>query len=320
VSASGREELELRPEDNARLAALCGPLDGHLRILETRLGLRLENRGHRFVLVGPPEARARARRLLERLYDLGGRSPLAEEDVLRLIDETETEGDEGSEPAPARILTPRRQVLARGRRQAAYVAALGTHDLVFGVGPAGTGKTYLAVAVACALLARGVFRRLVLVRPAVEAGERLGFLPGGFTEKVDPYLRPIYDALDEFLGPEETARALERGTIEISPLAYMRGRTLAQAFIILDEAQNTTVEQMKMFLTRLGEGSRAAVTGDVTQVDLPRPERSGLGDALERLADLEGVHVSRFRPADAQRHPLVARIVAAYERPREERP
>ncbi len=322
MSAPAREELELRPEDNARLAALCGPLDAHLRLLESRLGLRLENRGHRFVLVGPAAARRRARRLLERLYDLSGRAPLAEDDVLRLLDETgDGEGGEaeGASP-PARVLTPRRQILARGRRQAAYVAALGTHDLCFGVGPAGTGKTYLAVAVACALLARGVFRRLVLVRPAVEAGERLGFLPGGFTEKVDPYLRPIYDALDEFLGPEETAHALERGTIEISPLAYMRGRTLAQAFIILDEAQNTTVEQMKMFLTRLGEGSRAAVTGDVTQVDLPRPERSGLADALERLADVEGVHVSRFRPADAQRHPLVARIVGAYERPRGENP
>ncbi len=320
MSAPGREELELRPEDNARLAALCGPLDAHLRLLESRLGLRLDNRGHRFVLAGPASARRRARRLLERLYEMSERSLLAEGDVLRLLDEGEEEGDGGEDASPVRVLTPRRQILARGRRQAAYVAALESHDLSFGVGPAGTGKTYLAVAVATALLARGVFRRLVLVRPAVEAGERLGFLPGGFTEKVDPYLRPIYDALDEFLGPEETARALERGTIEISPLAYMRGRTLAQAFIILDEAQNTTAEQMKMFLTRLGEGSRAAVTGDETQIDLPRPERSGLADALERLAGLEGVHVSRFRPSDAQRHPLVARIVRAYERPRDTPP
>ncbi len=318
MSAAEREEFELRPEDNARLAALCGPLDAHLRLLESRLGLRLDNRGHRFVLVGPPDARRRARRLLERLYDLGGRTALAESDVLRLLDESEDGGEDGAEPTTVRVLTPRRQILARGRRQAAYVTALGTHDLCFGVGPAGTGKTYLAVAVASALLSRGLFHRLVLVRPAVEAGERLGFLPGGFTEKVDPYLRPIYDALDEFLGPEETSRALERGTIEISPLAYMRGRTLAHAFVILDEAQNTTVEQMKMFLTRLGEGSRAAVTGDVTQVDLPRSERSGLADALERLVDLEGVHVSRFRAVDAQRHPLVARIVRAYERPRSE--
>jgi phosphate starvation-inducible PhoH-like protein len=219
------------------------------------------------------------------------------------------------------LTTTRGRVVRPGTvGQARYVRAMRDHALVLAIGPAGTGKTFLAMAMAVAALKAREVDRLVLTRPAVEAGERLGFLPGGFTEKVDPYLRPIYDALDEFLGPEETARALERGTIEISPLAYMRGRTLAQAFIILDEAQNTTVEQMKMFLTRLGEGSRAAVTGDVTQVDLPRPERSGLGDALERLADLEGVHVSRFRPADAQRHPLVARIVAAYERPREERP
>lgn len=312
MSAAEREELDLLPEDNARLATLCGPLDAHLRLLEARLGLRVENRGHRFVLVGAEEARSRAREVLERLYAATARHTVGEDDLLRLLDDLER-GEKDEIPA-VRILTPRRQVLARGRRQAEYVTALGTHDLCFGVGPAGTGKTYLAVAVACTLLARGVFRRLVLVRPAVEAGERLGFLPGGFTEKVDPYLRPMYDALDEFLGPEETARALERGTIEVSPLAYMRGRTLAQAYIILDEAQNTTVEQMKMFLTRLGEGSRAVVTGDVTQVDLPHPERSGLAHALERLAGLEGVHVSRFRASDAQRHPLVTRIIEAYER------
>ncbi|ROR34856.1 PhoH family protein [Inmirania thermothiophila] len=307
----------LEPADNRRLANLCGQFDEHLRQVERRLGVEINNRGNHFQVIGEGTAAATAVEVLRRLYAAAAEEALT---PMRVHLALQQAGAGEGEEAPAAdgeevvIRTRRALIRARGPNQRRYLRAIAEHDLNFGIGPAGTGKTYLAVASAVAALESEQVRRLVLVRPAVEAGERLGFLPGDLVQKVDPYLRPLYDALYEMLGFERVARLLERNVIEVAPLAYMRGRTLNESFIILDEAQNTTVEQMKMFLTRIGFGSRAVVTGDVTQIDLPRPELSGLRQVIEVLRDVEGIRFTFFTSRDVVRHPLVQRIVAAYER------
>ena len=308
-------QFVLEPADNARLAALCGPADAHLRNIEQRLGVELRNRGNRFSVSGNADAAAQAERVIRDLYadtKHGDTTP----DAVHLGVAT-APAEHAAADNPGEGVTVRaRRITVRGRtpNQRKYLAAVREHDLNFGIGPAGTGKTYLAVASAVEALESERVRRLVLVRPAVEAGERLGFLPGDLAQKIDPYLRPLYDALYEMLGTERVTRYMERNVIELAPLAYMRGRTLNEAFIILDEAQNTTVEQMKMFLTRIGFGSTAVVTGDVSQVDLPRGQRSGLRHVMDVLAHVEGISFTRFAAEDVVRHPLVQRIVRAYER------
>jgi phosphate starvation-inducible protein PhoH and related proteins len=309
-------ELVLEPMDNPRLANLCGPLDEHLRQLERGLGVEIHNRGNQFQIKGPPEATAAARALLDALYRETESEALTRERVhLGLLEYGYSERSEAV-PAAAdaiQIRTKRGVIRGRSPHQQQYLRSILAHDINFGIGPAGTGKTYLAVACAVHALETDRVRRLILVRPAVEAGEKLGFLPGDLAQKVDPYLRPLYDALYEMLGFESVARLVERNVIEVAPLAYMRGRTLNESFIILDEAQNTTPEQMKMFLTRIGFGSIAVVTGDVTQVDLPRQSRSGLRHAAEVLRDVPGISFTWFANEDVVRHPLVQRIVRAYE-------
>ena len=313
-------DFELLPEDNARLAALCGPLDQNLKLVEQRLGVELRRRGNQFRISG--EQAAGAERVLRDLFDLtasGAGIDLPEVHLALREHETPT-GEPTQRAAGPQVANtegvarvPRGLIRARGPHQKQYLANIHSHDLCFGVGPAGTGKTYLAVACAVEALQTERVRRIVLVRPAVEAGERLGFLPGDLTQKVDPYLRPIYDALYEMLGFDRVARLIERNVIEVAPLAFMRGRSLNESFIILDEAQNTTPEQMKMFLTRIGFGSHAVVTGDVTQTDLPTGKLSGLRHVLEFLRGVEGVAFSFFDSGDVVRHPLVQRIVQAYE-------
>ncbi len=295
---------------NARLAAVCGPLDEHLRQIEGRLGLEIRRRAGRFALLGKNAEAGAA--VLRRLFDRAGSGTMTPEDVHLAIQEAGM----GGEPADDELAvqTLRGRVRGRGPNQQQYLHHIRSNDLTFGVGPAGTGKTYLAVACAVEALQRDQVRRIMLVRPAVEAGERLGFLPGDLSQKVDPYLRPMYDALYEMIGFDRVGRLIERNIIEIAPLAFMRGRTLNEAFIILDEAQNTTVEQIKMFLTRIGFGSRAVVTGDITQTDLPAHRQSGLRHALEVLAGVPGIAVTRFTARDVVRHPLVQSIVEAYER------
>ncbi len=304
------EHLSLAPESAERLAQLCGPLDGHLRQIEKDFAVEIRNRGHRFFIEGPAQDAQLAAQTIERLYErtAEGGSEIESEDVHITARETLPASDELS------IRTRRGLVRPRNPHQRSYLQGIMEVDLSFGVGPAGTGKTYLAVAAAVRALEREAVRRIILVRPAVEAGERLGFLPGDLAQKVDPYLRPLYDALYEMLGFERVGRLIERQIIEIAPLAYMRGRTLNESFIILDEAQNATIEQMKMFLTRLGFGSTAVVTGDVTQIDLPQAQRSGLAHAANILRDVEGVRITHFSADDVVRHPLVARVVRAYER------
>ncbi len=297
--------------DNTRLADLCGPLDANLREIEQRLGVEIRRRGTRFAISGAEAETAEG--VLRRLYAETARSEIGAETVHLALREA------GMDAAPeaaadGAVETTRGWVRGRGANQSAYLANIRGHDLVFGIGPAGTGKTYLAVACAVEALNRDRVRRIVLVRPAVEAGERLGFLPGDLTQKVDPYLRPMYDALYEMMGFDRVARLMERNVIEVAPLAFMRGRTLNEAFVILDEAQNTTVEQMKMFLTRIGFGARAVVTGDITQTDLPSHRPSGLRHALEVLQGVEGIAFTQFTARDVVRHPLVQRIVQAYER------
>ena len=309
----------LEPADNARLANLCGQFDEHLRHLEQRLGVEVNNHGNRFRVIGAPDAARAAAEVLKKLYAATATERISRETVHLNLQQSELVAHPGNPPvegdgAEVAIDTKQGRIRGRGPNQRRYLQNIAGHDLNFGIGPAGTGKTYLAVASAVTALNRDEVRRLVLVRPAVEAGERLGFLPGDLTQKVDPYLRPIYDALYEMLGFERVTRLLERGVIEVAPLAFMRGRTLNEAFIILDEAQNTTIEQMKMFLTRIGFGSRTVVTGDITQVDLPRVQRSGLRDAVELLRDMPGVSFTFFTAGDVVRHPLVQRIVTAYER------
>ena len=305
-------DLVLEPADNARLANLCGQFDEHLRQIERRLDVVIRNRGSQFQVEGSAENAEAATRVLRSLYDLAASETISPHRVHLWLQEAGLE--EPEDEAPDQVQTRRGIVRGRGPNQARYLQSIRHQDLTFGIGPAGTGKTYLAVASAVEALERDEVRRIVLVRPAVEAGERLGFLPGDMSQKVDPYLRPMYDALYEMLGFERVGRLIERHVIEIAPLAFMRGRTLNEAFIILDEAQNTTIEQMKMFLTRIGFGSRAVVTGDITQTDLPASTVSGLKHVAEVLTDVDGVGFVWFTARDVVRHPLVQRIVRAYER------
>ena len=309
-------DFTLEPADSERLANLAGPFDGHLRQIELRLGVEIANRGNVFRVSGGEDAVDSAERLLRTLYAEAGDTVFDSHAIhLRLnaanLDHVD---DAGYQPQEVAVRVRRGTIRGRGANQARYLHAIASHDINFGIGPAGTGKTFLAVAMAVDALNESRVQRLVLVRPAVEAGEKLGFLPGDLSQKVDPYLRPLYDALYEMLGVEKVARLLEKNVIEIAPLAYMRGRTLNDAFVILDEAQNTTIEQMKMFLTRLGFGSTAVVTGDMTQVDLPKHVKSGLKDATEVLRGVDGVSFTFFQARDVVRHPLVARIVSAYDR------
>ena len=308
-------EFVLDPPEAERLANLSGPFDSHLRMIELRLGVEIANRGNVFRVDGPETSVNKAERLLRELWNEAGDTTLTEPDIhlhLTEYDADETVADD-IEPQEVTIRVKRGTLRARGANQAKYLHAIATHDINFGIGPAGTGKTYLAVAMAVEALNESRVQRLVLVRPAVEAGEKLGFLPGDLTQKVDPYLRPLYDALYEMLGVEKVVKLLERNVIEIAPLAYMRGRTLNDAYVILDEAQNTTIEQMKMFLTRIGFGSTAVVTGDMTQIDLPKHQKSGLRDALDVLRNVNGISFTFFESRDVVRHPLVARIVNAYD-------
>ncbi len=315
---SERLTLELEPADTLRLANLCGQFDEHLKQIEARLGVDIFCRGNLFTIRGPGPTSRAARRLLQSLYRLSATEVLTP-DVINLhlqesgMNELAQERV-GSSEDEVTVKTKRGIIRGRGPNQKRYMRAISSHAVNFGVGPAGTGKTYLAVACAVAALQSDQVQRIVLVRPAVEAGERLGFLPGDMAQKVDPYLRPLYDALYEMLGFERVATLIERNVIEVAPLAFMRGRTLNDAFVILDEAQNTTREQMKMFLTRIGFGSTAVVTGDVTQIDLPRKSVSGLKHALGILADVKGISFTWFTAGDVVRHPMVQHIVEAYER------
>lgn len=317
-------DIVLEPADNSRLANLCGQFDEHLRQIERRLNVDIASRGNRFRVTGQPGAAQIGTRVLRSLFNLTGKERIdpervhicLQESVMREGEQTaDGAGDEagGTGDDPIEIQTRRKLVRARGANQRAYLKGIRDHDLAFGIGPAGTGKTYLAVASAIDALENGEVRRLILVRPAVEAGERLGFLPGDMSQKVDPYLRPMYDALFDMLGPEQVARLIERNVIEVAPLAFMRGRSLNESFVILDEAQNTSVAQMKMFLTRIGFGSHAVVTGDITQIDLPAGNQSGLINAIRILENVEGIAFTYFTPNDVVRHPLVQRIVEAYE-------
>ncbi|MCB1733934.1 MAG: PhoH family protein [Gammaproteobacteria bacterium] len=306
--------FSLAPEDNRRLAALCGPAGENLRQIEARLGVEIIQRGADFSVIGVDEFSLAAADVLKGLYAETELGPLDAQAVhVALQQAALADRDVVSEPDVV-VQTKRGPVKPRGANQQRYIQRVQSHDLNFGIGPAGTGKTYLAVACAVEALMRDQVRRILLVRPAVEAGEKLGFLPGDLSQKIDPYLRPLYDALYDMLGFEKVARLIERNVIEVAPLAYMRGRTLNESFIILDEAQNTTTEQMKMFLTRIGFGSTVVVTGDVTQVDLPRDKRSGLREAIELLTDVEGISFTFFHARDVVRHVLVQRIVAAYDR------
>ncbi len=310
-----QRDFVLEPADNERLANLAGPFDAHLRQIELRLGVEIANRGNVFRITGPEEdAVAQTEKLLRGLYAEAADEVFDGQAInLRLNAAHAQAADERYAPQDVAIRVKRGTIRGRGPNQQKYLHAIATHDINFGIGPAGTGKTFLAVAMAVDALNESRVQRLVLVRPAVEAGEKLGFLPGDLTQKVDPYLRPLYDALYEMLGVEKVMKLLEKNVIEIAPLAYMRGRTLNDAFVILDEAQNTTIEQMKMFLTRLGFGSTAVVTGDMTQIDLPRHQKSGLKDALEVLRGVEGMSFTFFEARDVVRHPLVSRIVDAYD-------
>ena len=303
--------IDLEPADSPRLMNLCGQLDQHLRQLETGLSVEINNRGPQFTITGLPANVNRAVDLIQHLYQLTASEELSPE-VLHLHLHESTSKDSEEPSGLATIRTKKGVIRGRGPNQNNYIRGIQSHDLTFGVGPAGTGKTYLAVACAVEALERDEVRRIILVRPAVEAGEKLGFLPGDLSQKVDPYLRPMYDALFEMMGFEKVNKLIEKQVIEVAPLAYMRGRTLNDSFIIMDEAQNTTVEQMKMFLTRLGFGSTAVVTGDVTQIDLPKHQTSGLKHVVNILQGIEEVEFCFFQPKDVVRHSLVQRIVEAY--------
>ena len=309
--------IVLEPVDNPRLANLCGPLNGHLHQLEKRLGVEITNRGNAFSISGEAKSTNAAVEVLKELYDSTSNQILSSSDVHLYLQESELAkiAEQSFKAATTTVFTKRSMIKPRGVNQERYVQFIEEDDLVFGIGPAGTGKTYLAVACAVAALEHDRTRKLVLVRPAVEAGERLGFLPGDLAQKIDPYLRPMYDALYEMMGYEKVSKLIDRNVIEIAPLAYMRGRTLNDAYIILDEAQNTTIEQMKMFLTRIGFGSKAIVTGDITQIDLPSIKESGLKHAKRILKDTEGVSFCNFDARDIVRHPLVRKIVRAYDEP-----
>ena len=318
MSNASQRDFTLQPEDAERLANLAGPFDEHLRLIESRLGVEIANRANAFRVSGEVEAAHAAEALLRSLYQDAGSETLDPHKIhLRMnaanVARLRAGADADFQPQEISIRVKRGTVRGRGDNQARYLHAIATHDINFGIGPAGTGKTYLAVASAVEALNESRVQRLLLVRPAVEAGEKLGFLPGDLTQKVDPYLRPLYDALFEMLGVEKVAKLIERNVIEIAPLAYMRGRTLNDAYVILDEAQNTSIEQMKMFLTRIGYGSTAVITGDLSQVDLPKHQKSGLNDALDVLRGVAGISFTFFTARDVVRHPLVARIVEAYD-------
>jgi phosphate starvation-inducible protein PhoH and related proteins len=296
------------PPNNARLGHLCGPLDEHLRTIEQALDVKIAHRHEQFKVDGHKEKAKRAMEMLQALYEIAAR-PIDTATVQLMLS---GDPDMGADAGPA-LKTKRADLKPRSMNQANYLDAIATHDITFGIGPAGTGKTYLAVAAAVDALQRSMVQRIVLTRPAVEAGERLGYLPGDLAQKIDPYLRPLYDALYDLLGFEQVQKAFDRQTIEIAPLAFMRGRTLNNAFVILDEAQNSTPEQMKMFLTRIGFGAKAVITGDVSQIDLPKTQESGLIDAERVLRQVAGIAVCHLTSADVVRHPLVARIVDAYD-------
>ena len=310
--------VTLSPLDNRALANLCGPLDANLRQIEAACDVTVTHRGGTFTIAGDAQRTEQARAALERFY-AAAEKPLSVDDIQLGLVEIATRGlrpaaaGESGDDTPL-LRTRRADLHGRTPNQVGYLSAIGSHDITFGIGPAGTGKTYLAVACAVDALERDSVKRLVRVRPAVEAGERLGFLPGDLAQKVDPYLRPLYDALYDLMGFDKVSKLFERQTIEVAPLAYMRGRTLNHSFIILDEAQNTTPEQMKMFLTRIGFGTRAVITGDVTQIDLARGQKSGLIEADRILRDVRGIAFCRFTSADVVRHPLVQKIIDAYER------
>ena len=315
-------DLVLEPADNNRLANLCGQFDEHIRQIERRLNVEIASRGNQFRITGNAGAAQIGKDLIQSLFRLTDSERLDPERVHICLQEVAMKDGEASEHSDAQddgdeslfeIQTPRKLVRARGANQRGYLKNIQEHDLAFGIGPAGTGKTYLAVASAIAALENEQVRRIILVRPAVEAGERLGFLPGDMSQKVDPYLRPMYDALYDMLGPEQVGRLIEKNLIEVAPLAFMRGRSLNDSFVILDEAQNTSVAQMKMFLTRIGFGSRSVVTGDITQSDLPSEQKSGLKNVVKILSHVDGVAFTWFTPNDVVRHELVQRIVEAYE-------
>ncbi|ENM5728915.1 PhoH family protein [Vibrio mimicus] len=316
-------EINLEPSDNHRLASLCGPFDDNIKHLERRLGVEINYRGKFFTIVGKAHTAAAALDIIKTLYvetaPVRGQIADIEPEQIHLAIKESGVLEQHNESSIAHgkevfVKTKKGVIKPRTPNQAQYLMNMVTHDITFGVGPAGTGKTYLAVAAAVDALERQEIRRILLTRPAVEAGEKLGFLPGDLSQKVDPYLRPLYDALFEMLGFERVEKLIERNVIEVAPLAYMRGRTLNDAFIILDESQNTTVEQMKMFLTRIGFNSRAVITGDVTQIDLPRGAKSGLRHAIEVLNEVEEISFNFFQADDVVRHPVVARIVNAYEK------
>lgn len=310
-------EVSLEPNDTRRLASLCGQFDQHLRLIEQRLDVHIRNRGNQFSIEGETDIARTAIRIVEDLYDQTRRkSDLTPDEVHLQLQSSQLEeaaANDSNSNVSVSIRTKKETIRPRGKTQIEYVRGIREHDINFGIGPAGTGKTYLAVACAVEALIKDRVERILLVRPAVEAGEKLGFLPGDLAQKVDPYLRPLYDALYEMLGFETVGKLIERNIIEVAPLAYMRGRTLNHAFIILDESQNTTREQMKMFLTRIGFGSTAVITGDTTQIDLPGNVRSGLKHAREVLADVSGISFTHFSSKDVVRHPIVQRIVEAYE-------
>ncbi|MBP0939424.1 PhoH family protein [Pseudomonas alliivorans] len=306
----------LEPFEPHRFANLCGQLDEHLRLIEQRLDIEIRNRGNQFELIGDAKHTTSAENLLRRLYRETKGTDLTPDMVHLFLQESGVAGLDNHPAAEVGVAlrTKKGMIRPRGINQQRYVKEILGNDINFGIGPAGTGKTYLAVACAVDALEREQIRRILLVRPAVEAGEKLGFLPGDLAQKIDPYLRPLYDALYEMLGFEVVAKLIEKQVIEVAPLAYMRGRTLNNSFIILDESQNTTVEQMKMFLTRIGFGSTAVITGDITQVDLPKGTKSGLTHVIDVLKDVPGISFTHFKPKDVVRHPLVQRIVEAYER------
>ena len=308
-------EIVLHPLDNERLANLCGPLDKHLRQMERQLGVEINNRGNTFRIIGTPKSVEITIRILNTLYETGSKELLSTEQIHILLQEVNIDDDSDTNlDTEVSIKTSRGIIKGRSANQRLYLKNIQSHDISFGIGPAGTGKTYLAVACAVSALESDRSRRIVLVRPAVEAGEKLGYLPGDMFQKVDPYLRPLYDALFEMLGYDRVNKYIERNIIEVAPLAFMRGRTLNESFVILDEAQNTTVEQMKMFLTRIGFSSTAVITGDITQIDLPNNKKSGLRHVIDILNEESGISFTFFKSIDVVRHPLVARILNAYER------
>lgn len=320
MSTLASNEVNLEPSDNKRLSSLCGPLDDNIKQIERRLGVEITYRNNEFKIIGESMQTNGVAELLKLLYietqPIKGKIPILEPEQVHLaIQEARCleRAEAGHYGKEVNIKTKRGVIKPRNPNQSKYVSDIVSHDISFGVGPAGTGKTYLAVACAVDALERQEIRRILLTRPAVEAGEKLGFLPGDLSQKVDPYLRPLYDALFEMLGFEKVEKLIERNVIEVAPLAYMRGRTLNDAFIILDEGQNTTVEQMKMFLTRIGFNSRAVITGDITQIDLPRGVKSGLRHTIEVLQDVQDISFNFFNANDVVRHPVVARIVRAYE-------